>query len=55
MKNEKNIKDKIFIQFDNFKTMIRQIFEVSNEKQFFERIIQHFKQHEFAFDYVARF
>ena len=53
--DEKNINDKIFTRFNNFKVAIRCIFEVFNEKQFIERIIQHLKQHEFAFDYVARF
>ena len=53
--DEKDINDKIFTRFNNFKVAIRRIFEVFNEKQFVERIIQHLKQHEFAFDYVARF
>ena len=53
--DEKNINDKIFTRFNNFKIAIRRIFEVFNEKQFVEKIIQHLKQHEFAFDYVARF
>ena len=53
--DEKNINDKIFTRFNNFKIAIRRIFEIFNEKQFVEKIIQHFKQHEFAFDYVARF
>ena len=53
--DEKDINDKIFTRFSNFKIAIRRIFEIFNEKQFVERIIQHFKQHEFAFDYVARF
>ena len=53
--DEKDINDKIFTWFNNFKVAIRRIFEVFNEKQFVERIIQHLKQHEFAFDYVARF
>ena len=53
--DEKNINDKIFTRFNNFKVAIRRIFEVFNEEQFVERIIQHFKQHEFAFNYVARF
>ena len=55
MKNEKDIEDKIFIQFNDFKKVIRRIFEIFNEKQFVERIIQHLKQHEFAFDYVVKF
>ena len=55
MKNEKDIENKIFTQFNDFKKAIRRIFEVFNEEQFVERIIQHFKQHEFAFDYVAKF
>ena len=53
--DEKDINDKIFTRFNNFKIAIRRIFEVFNEEQFVERIIQHLKQHEFAFDYVARF
>ena len=53
--DEKDIDDKIFTRFNNFKVAIRRIFEVFNEEQFVERIIQHLKQHEFAFDYVARF
>ena len=53
--DEKNINDKIFTRFNNFKVAIRRIFGTFNEKQFVERIIQHLKQHEFAFDYVARF
>ena len=53
--DEKNINDKIFTRFNNFKVAIRRIFEIFNEKQFVERIIQYLKQHEFAFDYVARF
>ena len=53
--DEKDINDKIFTRFNNFKVAIRRIFEVFNEKQFVERIIQHLKQHEFAFDYAARF
>ena len=55
MKDEKNIEDKIFIQFNDFKKTIRRIFEIFNEEQFVERIIQHFKQHEFAFNYVVKF
>ena len=55
MKNEKNIENKIFIQFNDFKKAIWRICEVFNEKQFVERIIQHLKQHEFAFDYVVKF
>ena len=55
MKDEKDIEDKIFTQFNDFKKAIRRIFEVFNEKQFVERIIQHLKQHEFAFDYVVKF
>ena len=53
--DEKNINDKIFTRFNNFKIVIRCIFEIFNEKQFVKRIIQHFKQHEFAFNYVAQF
>ena len=53
--DKKDINDKIFTRFNNFKVAIRRIFEVFNEKQFVKRIIQHLKQHEFAFDYVARF
>ena len=53
--DEKNINDKIFTRFNNFKAAIRRIFGIFNEEQFVERIIQHLKQHEFAFDYVARF
>ena len=53
--DEENINDKIFTRFNNFKVTIRRIFEVFNEEQFVKRIIQHLKQHEFAFDYVARF
>ena len=53
--DEENISDKIFTRFNNFKIVIRRIFEVFNEEQFVEKIIQHLKQHEFAFNYVARF
>ena len=53
--DKKNINDKIFTRFNNFKIVIRRIFEIFNEKQFIERIIQHLKQHEFASNYVARF
>ena len=53
--DEEDIDDKIFTRFNSFKVAIRRIFEVFNEEQFVERIIQHLKQHEFAFDYVARF
>ena len=53
--DEKDINDKIFTRFSNFKIAIRRIFGVFNEEQFVERIIQHLKQHEFAFDYAARF
>ena len=53
--DEKDINDKIFTRFNDFKITIRRIFEVFNEEQFVEKIIQHLKQHEFAFDYVARF
>ena len=55
MKDEENIEDKIFTQFSDFKKAIRRIFEVFNEKQFVERIIQHLKQYEFASDYVVKF
>ena len=55
MKDEEDIEDKIFTQFNDFKKTIRRIFEVFNEEQFVERIIQHLKQHEFAFDYVVKF
>ena len=55
MKDEKDIEDKIFIQFNDFKKAIRRIFEIFNEEQFVERIVQHLKQHEFAFDYVVKF
>ena len=55
MKNEEDIEDKIFTQFNDFKKAIRRIFEVFNEKQFVEKIIQYLKQHEFAFDYVVKF
>ena len=55
MKDEEDIEDKIFTQFNDFKKTIWRIFEVFNEKQFVERIIQHLKQHEFAFDYVVKF
>ena len=55
MKDEKDIEDKIFTQFNDFKKAIRRIFEIFNEEQFVERIIQHLKQHEFAFDYVVKF
>ena len=53
--DEKNINDKIFTRFNNFKVAIWRIFEIFNEEQFVERIIQHLKQHESTFDYVARF
>ena len=39
MKDEKDIEDKIFIQFNDFKKTIQRIFEIFNEKQFVERII----------------
>ena len=53
--NKKDINNKIFTRFNDFKVAIQRIFKVFNEEQFVEKIIQHFKQHEFAFDYVARF
>ena len=53
--DEEDINDRIFTRFNSFKAAIRCIFGVFNEEQFVERIIQHLKQHEFAFDYVARF
>ena len=53
--DEKNINDKIFTRFNDFKIAIRRIFGIFNEEQFVKRIIQHLKQHEFAFDYVAQF
>ena len=37
--DEKNINDKIFTRFNNFKVAIRRIFEIFNEKQFIKRII----------------
>ena len=55
MKDEEDIEDKIFTQFSDFKKVIRRIFEIFNEEQFVERIIQHLKQHKFAFDYVVKF
>ena len=55
LNDEKDINERIFTRLNNFKIAIRRIFEVFNEKQFAKRIIQHLKQHEFAFDYVARF
>ena len=45
----------IFTQFSEFKKKIRQIFEVFNEKQTAERIIQHLIQKTSVNDYVARF
>ena len=53
--DEKNINDRIFTRFNDFKIAIRRIFGVFNEEQFVEKIIQHLKQHEFAFNYVTRF
>ena len=53
--DEKDINDKIFTRFNNFKIAIWRIFEIFNEEQFVEKIIQHLKQHEFAFNYVAWF
>ena len=46
---------KIFIQFSEFKKEIRRIFEISNEKQIAERVIQHLIQKTSASDYAARF
>ena len=46
---------KIFTQFSKFKKKIRRIFEVFNEEQTTERIIQHLIQKTSASDYVARF
>ena len=37
--DEKDINDKIFTRFSNFKVVIRRIFGVFNEEQFVERII----------------
>ena len=51
--NEDN--KEIFAQFSEFKKKIRRIFEVSNEKQTAERVIQHLIQKTSANDYAARF
>ena len=51
--NEDN--KEIFAQFSEFKKKIRRIFEVSNEEQTAERVIQHLIQKTSASDYAARF
>ena len=52
--NDENDKE-IFIQFSKFKKEIRRIFEVSNEKQTAERVVQHLIQKTSVSDYAARF
>ena len=51
--NENN--KEIFTQFSRFKKEIRRIFEIFNEKQTAERIIQHLIQKTSVNDYIARF
>ena len=46
---------KIFTQFSKFKKEIRRIFEIFNEKQIAERIIQHLIQKTSANNYAAQF
>ena len=46
---------KIFTQFSKFKKKIRRIFEIFNEKQTAERIVQHLIQKTSTSDYTAQF
>ena len=54
LNDDENDKE-IFTQFSKFKKEIRRIFEVFNEKQTAERIVQHLIQKTSASDYAARF
>ena len=53
--NDNKDNKEIFAQFSEFKKKIRRIFEVFNEEQTAERVIQHLIQKTSASDYAARF
>ena len=53
--NDNEDNKEIFAQFSEFKKKIRRIFEVFNEKQTAERVIQHLIQKTSVSDYAARF
>ena len=50
----KNVKE-IFENFEKFKKKIRKMFEIFNEKQIAEKIIQHIIQKTSTAKYTARF
>ena len=47
--------DEIFGNFNNFKTEIKRIFGISNEKATAVRVIQHLRQRTSAAEYAAKF
>ena len=53
--NENENDKEIFTQFSKFKNKIRRMFEIFNEKQIAERVIQYLIQKTSASDYVTRF